>query len=213
MKSFCRVFWVGIEDEWTDFLTNRSTCFYLIGSRSLDNIKLASSWLRDMCSVDKESAVKLVVKSTQEYFNSAFNYYDPVMGFACACLQLVDIDPNVDHDHYLISAMKLITDFNLNLLPIQVRLHQSRIDIVKDILAKNKGSYKEYENLLRLANLLSFDGCRSKGSQEFECGIMLPICETALENDNLQISLKMCDTLMHYNYAKSKTACHNVQLP
>ncbi len=190
----------------------------------MDNIKLASSWLRDMYSVDKESAVKLVVTSTQEYFNSASNYYDPDMDFACACLQLVDIDPNVDHDHFklkelldseynLISAMKLITDFNLNLLPIQVRLHQSRIDIVKDILAKNKGSYKEYEKLLQLAKLLSFDGCRSKGSQEFECEIMLPICENALENDNLQISLKMCDTLMHYNYAKGKTACHNVQLP
>jgi hypothetical protein len=167
-----------------------------------------------MYNVDKESAIRLVINSTQEYFNSASNYYDPDMDFARACLQLIDLNPNhishqeyvklkqlLDNEYNLINAMKLINDFNLNLLPVQVRLNQNRIDIVKDILSKNKGAYAEYEKLLQLAKLLSCEN-HAKSSQEFECGIMLPICQNALENNNLQISLRMCDTMMHYNYSK-----------
>ena len=63
----------------------------LLSSRNLDNINLASDWLRDIYNVDKEAAVKLAIQAAQEYFNAASNYLDPDIEFAKACLKLLKV--------------------------------------------------------------------------------------------------------------------------
>lgn len=42
----------------------------LLGSRNLENIKLAADWLKDVYIVDKEAAIQLAIKASQEYFNA-----------------------------------------------------------------------------------------------------------------------------------------------
>ena len=42
----------------------------LLGSRNIDNIRLAGDWLRDIYNVDRSAAVNLVIKASQEYFNA-----------------------------------------------------------------------------------------------------------------------------------------------
>ena len=61
----------------------------LLGSRNIENIKLAYTWLLDIFMCDKEGAVDLTVRAAQEYFNASSNYFDPDMEFAKECLELV----------------------------------------------------------------------------------------------------------------------------
>jgi hypothetical protein len=164
----------------------------LLGSRNLENIRLASNWLQDIYICDKKSAVDLTVKAAQDYFNASSNYNDPDMEFAKECLNLVkeliqqetnkmnapnqnsknnfeievhSLNDNnnplilkciqiVECEQDLIMAMKLIGEFEYNILPVQVRLNTNRLEIIKDILRIKLNSYNESEKLLILADLL-----------------------------------------------------------
>ena len=195
----------------------------LLGSRNLDNIKLASQWLQDIFICDKNGAVKLTVRAAQEYFNASSNYFDPDMEFAKACLELVRTlildskltnkkeknqsqllnefarsDPVIkqciqliETEMDLIDSMKLIAEFGLNILPVQVRLNTNRIEIMKDVLKQNKNAFKDHDNLLRLASLLRIS----------EPEVMLLIAEHSLIMQNLQVVSNMCSHLMRLNYS------------
>ncbi|CAF1011878.1 unnamed protein product, partial [Brachionus calyciflorus] len=196
----------------------------LLGSRNLENIKLAEDWLKDIYNVDKEAAVCLAVKSAQEYFNSSSNYFDPDMDFAKASLNLVqnlvfdsktlnkeqirlnsevlNSDPMlasclkmITSEYDLITSMKLIADFNYSILPVQVRVKENKLDILKDILKKNENSYKNCDKLLELARNLHVNSTNSNEIPE----VMLLIAENALEKNNFTILNQMCAHLIRLN--------------
>ena len=197
----------------------------LLGSRNLENIRLAPTWLRDIYNCDKESAVKLAVKAAQDYFNAAANYLDPDMDFAKACLDLVKTliaesrpvnlnelaktDPVIsrciqliDTERDLIMAMKLIAEFEHNILPVKVRLSTDRLQIIKDILKSNHNAYKSYEQLLNLASLLRICSSEAKsGELAVEPHVILLVAEHSLDMPNLNVVSNMCAKLVKLNYS------------
>jgi len=206
----------------------------LLGSRNSDNIKLAAQWLQGIFICDKEKAVNLTVKASQEYFNASSNYFDPDMEFAKACLDLIQTivleshnqhkkgenlgslsqdkilsyDPiinrciqTIEDERDLITSMKIIAGFEYNVLPVQVRINTYRISIIKNILKNNPDSYKDYDNLLKLASLLKVSQkCESKINETQQPEVMLMIAQHSLEMKNLQVTARMSIKLMQLNF-------------
>lgn len=152
----------------------------LLGSRNLENIKMAPEWLRDIYAVDKLAAVRLVIAASQEYVNASSNYLDPDMDFAQECLRLVenmigkhaDNDANVQqcvqlvkNENNLIKSLKLIAELDYSILPVQIRLKENKYDIIKDILDKNENVYKRHDRLIELAHLMNVAGTSSADNQ------------------------------------------------
>ncbi len=212
----------------------------LLGSRNSDNIKLAAQWLQDIFICDKEGAVNLIVKASQEYFNASANYFDPDMEFSKACLELIQTiilesqgsknnensgcllsldnstDPVIrrcrqviEEERDLIASMKLIAGFEYNILPVQVRINTDRLSIIKSILKNNCDSYKDHDNLLKLASFLKIG---SKESQNQQPEVMLMIAEHSLEHNNLQVTTKMSVKLIELNFNLAWSCVYNLAL-
>jgi hypothetical protein len=192
----------------------------LLGSRSLENIELASNWLTDMYIVDKKCAVELAVKSAQQYYNSSANYFDSDMDFAKACLNVVDkllkadsnktsqleIETMIQSEYNLINAMKIIAEFECSILPIQLRLNvKQRYQIIESILKKNDKFYKQHQKLLSLASLIN---CSKEE-------IMLLIANYTLNSqtfygDELNVANEMCKGLIELNCVNAWQVIHRL---
>ena len=111
---------------------------------------------------------------------------DPVVK---QCIQRIELESD------LIAAMKLIAEFELNMLPVQVRLSTNRLQILKDILRVNSYAYQDWEKLLQLATLVRIgtDGSQSEA--------VLLIAEHALDMDNYSVVANMSKRLVRLNYA------------
>lgn len=73
--------------------------------------------------IDSKNMNKQEKNSTQLLKDLAKS--DPVVN---NCIQYIEIETD------LIDSMKLIADFGLNILPVQVRLNSNRIEIIKVLL-------------------------------------------------------------------------------
>lgn len=79
--------------------------------------------------------------------------------FICrACLYLIE-DENADikEEYELISALQILNDFNVNVLPLQVRLSQDRIKLIESSLKNQEDAYKSTQRLLNLASYLRIE--------------------------------------------------------
>ncbi|GIY81302.1 neuroblastoma-amplified sequence [Caerostris extrusa] len=100
-------------------------------------------------------SVALVLTASQEYFNSASDSSDPCMSLAKSCLKLIeDVPASIEEEFDLISSVSLLKEFSVDILPLQVRLYENRMAIVKEALQKKEKNYKKSHKIMKLANLL-----------------------------------------------------------
>ncbi|RNA26743.1 neuroblastoma-amplified sequence, partial [Brachionus plicatilis] len=103
----------------------------------------------------------------------------------------------INNEFDLMFSMKLIAEFDFNILPVQVRLSENRFKILVDILNKNENAYKNCDRFLELASSLHVQTF-SQSDQVPE--VMLLIAEHALEKSNFSIVKQMCCQMITLNY-------------
>lgn len=95
-------------------------------------------------------SVDLVVGAAKEYFNSAASLMDSDMDLARACLCLFPYPgPRVQSELDLIASLALLDDFQLPMLPVQVRLCENKLDIVRGLLDSSPSAYKKHDKVRR----------------------------------------------------------------
>ncbi|XP_077988543.1 NBAS subunit of NRZ tethering complex-like [Glandiceps talaboti] len=150
-------------------------------------------------------AVELVLDAAREYFNSSANLMDPCMDLARACLKLItDTPPSIQTEIDLIGALSLLDDFQVDILPLQVRLCEDRIDLVIKALQSSNTTYKQTSKLLRLAKLLRVSG---ENVQERNGRVMVLISETALKAKDYRVAYQTCSDLMSQCYHPAWNVC------
>lgn len=128
---------------------------------------------------------------------------------------------HIKDEHNLIHSMKIIAEFDYNILPVQIRVSENRMDILRDIVDKKDEAYKSYDKLIELAELLNI-GVKTKSEskdkskedhapvEEVLCELKQLIAEHALKKRNLSIAKKMCNDLIEHNYGPAWPCVYNL---
>ncbi|KAM3602383.1 uncharacterized protein V6R79_003119 [Siganus canaliculatus] len=152
-----------------------------------------------------ENSVELVLAAAREYFNSSTTLTDPCMGLARACLQLItDCPPAIQDELDLISALSQLEDFNVNILPLQVRLRSDRLSLIKECIAYCSTAYKQSTTLLNLASLLRVAG-DDKAARKGQ--VLTLLAEQALQCLDFKASYIHCQDLMSAGYSPAWDVC------
>lgn len=72
-----------------------------------------------------------------------------------ACLHLIaDENPRIKEEYNLIDSLKILDEFNTNILPLQVRLTKDKIKLIETCLQSWDTAYKNRQKLLNLGKYL-----------------------------------------------------------
>ncbi|KAM9354661.1 LOW QUALITY PROTEIN: NBAS subunit of NRZ tethering complex [Pholidichthys leucotaenia] len=228
------VVWRSVLQDLLDMQQNVYTCLKpqtchqvfvesLLCSSRVENIRLAGQLMH--CSKVSEdipvslslrgkgyaqkvaynSSVELVLAAAREYFNSSTSLTDTCMGLARACLQLItDCPPTIQEELDLIAALSQLQDFNINILPLQVRLRSNRLSLIEECIAHCTIVYKQSTTLLNLASLLRVSGTPML-CEKAKCLTLL--AEQALQCLDFKASYIHCQVLMAAGYGPAWEVC------
>ncbi|XP_076178527.1 NBAS subunit of NRZ tethering complex isoform X2 [Ptiloglossa arizonensis] len=158
---------------------------------------------QSLLKVSYEKAVSLILEASKEYFNSSKCLTDSNMELARACLHLiVDDNAQIKEEYDLINSLQILNEFNINILPLQVRLMQDRIKLIADCLNKRADAYKSRQRLLTLATYLRIEKNNSKAR---EGKVLKLIAKKALEVKNFNVCAATCQQLLQNNYIPAWT--------
>eukprot|EP00731_Ephydatia_muelleri_P015825 Em0009g249a len=166
-----------------------------------------------------DKSVELVVYAAREYFNSAANYRDRDMSLAKSCLALIkDCPAAIQSELNLFSSLEIVEGFGLGLLPLQVRLCENKLDIIKRVLKECPDAYKQSEKLFRLAHLLGLDGVETPVAMPAAGIPMTPgqghtsilIANTAIEKEDFRFAHKLCSQLMSAQFPPAWEVCRKL---
>ncbi|KAI4898258.1 hypothetical protein NFI96_033076, partial [Prochilodus magdalenae] len=150
-------------------------------------------------------SVELVLASAREYFNSSATLSDPCINLARSCLQLIiDCPPPIQEEVDLISALSRLEHFGVKVLPLQVRLRDDRLSLIKECISQCPTAYKQSTLLLELARLLRVAGddeARRKGQ------VLTLLAEQALHCHDYKASYIHCQDLMAAGYSEGWDVC------
>ncbi|XP_062857972.1 NBAS subunit of NRZ tethering complex [Trichomycterus rosablanca] len=150
-------------------------------------------------------SVELVLASAREYFNSSAQLSDPCIGLARSCLQLItDCPPAIQEELDLITALSRLDHFGIKVLPLQVRLRDDRLSLIKECIAQCSGAYKQSTLLLELARLLRVAG----GDEDQRRGRVLTLlAEQALQCHDYKASYIHCQDLTAAGFSDGWEVC------
>lgn len=89
--------------------------------------------------------------------NSATYIYDTANFRACLHL-ITDDNPVIREEFELINSLQILNEFNITVLPLQVRSSQDRLKLIENCLENREDAYKRQQRLLTLANYLRIEG-------------------------------------------------------
>ncbi|XP_060067245.1 NBAS subunit of NRZ tethering complex-like [Ylistrum balloti] len=157
--------------------------------------------------VPYDRAVELVISAAREYFNSSSNLMDPCMDLARACLNLIretPLPPSIQEELDLIGSLALLDDFSVSVLPLQVRLSDDRLDLVRQAVRSKPTSFKQRQKLLRLGHLLRVSG-EDRSLREGE--VLHLIAEAAVKGEDFLFAFEVCEDLMSQCYGNAWNTC------
>ncbi|XP_072107378.1 NBAS subunit of NRZ tethering complex isoform X1 [Mobula birostris] len=194
----------------------------LLCSSRLENIRLAGQMMH--CSsvsvdppinapyrskiqskVNYEKSLKLVLAAAREYFDSSATLTDSCMDLARCCLQLITDCPAVIQEELdFISALSLLEEFSVKILPMQVRLCSERLKLIKECISQCPTAYKQSKKLLRLADLLRVGG-HDKAERKGQ--VLVLLAEQALDYQDFKVASIHCQELMSAGYSAGWQVC------
>ncbi|XP_051880260.1 NBAS subunit of NRZ tethering complex isoform X2 [Pristis pectinata] len=194
----------------------------LLCSSRLENIRLAGQMMH--CSrvsvdppisaayrskvhskVNYEKSLKLVLAAAKEYFDSSATLTDSCMDLARCCLQLItDCSAVIQEELDLISALSLLEEFNVKILPMQVRLCSDRLKLIKECISQCPTAYKQSKKLLGLADLLRVGG-HDKAERKGQ--VLVLLAEQALGYQDFKVASIHCQELMSAGYSAGWQVC------
>lgn len=79
------------------------------------------------------------------------------------CLRLIkDDNIKIKEEYDLIKSLQILNEFNVDILPLQVRLTVNKLTLIEDCLNNQRDAYKSQQRLLTLATYLRIEGSNSK---------------------------------------------------
>ncbi|XP_074650577.1 NBAS subunit of NRZ tethering complex-like [Tubulanus polymorphus] len=155
--------------------------------------------------VSYTKAVQLVISAAREYFNSSTNLVDPCMELARSCLTLIhDCHPEIIEELDLISALAVLDDCGLKILPLQVRLCKDRLQLIQQAIDAKFSVYFNQAKLLKLGYLLRV---QAENSVERDGRVLQLVAQAALKGGNHKTALEVCMKLMDAGYAPIWKEC------
>ncbi|XP_048583516.1 NBAS subunit of NRZ tethering complex isoform X2 [Nematostella vectensis] len=150
-------------------------------------------------------AVELVLGASKEYFNSSNDLSDSAMDLARACLNLIDDRPPLIQEEFnLIAALGLLDDFNVQILPLEVRLCDDKLGLVKRALDGSPSAYTKTNKVLRLAGLLQVSG----QDEVLRRGrVRMLVAQAAFQEKDYDFACSMCRELIKEGYEDAWTIC------
>ena len=73
-----------------------------------------------------------------------------------------DDNINIKEEYDLIKSLQILNEFNIDILPLQVRLMIDRLNLIERCLNNQKDAYKNQQRLLILATYLRIEGNNSR---------------------------------------------------
>ncbi|XP_059058366.1 NBAS subunit of NRZ tethering complex-like [Achroia grisella] len=174
-RGLCRRSEKPTQQDWADLLkdmlelqstlftnVSKEECYEIYASSLLTSGDAASIRLAVEVVTSGPGAagrVSLVTAAAREYFNSADSLADPALDLARCCLTLIKEDnEEIEQELDLISALQILNEFGLSIIPIQVRLCEDRLTLIEDCLKVDPNAYMASHKLLKLAKLLRVAG-------------------------------------------------------
>jgi hypothetical protein len=201
----------------------------LMCSGSIDNIQLATELLtldedanptNDNLSFD--DSLDVIVSAAQEYFNSATGPKDEEIELAKLSLSLVKdfpLPPQVISEKNLVYSLDILAEFNINILPIHVRLCEDKIDLVKQALDSSPAVYKKYDKLFKLSYLLGLSSEPDTSLHSMSSWTSLStgrghtiiyIALAALQNGDHKTAHRLCSVLVNCKFPDAWEVCKNL---
>ncbi|CAD6224651.1 GSCOCG00005485001-RA-CDS [Cotesia congregata] len=169
--------------------TNIQNCKSLIETKKSE---------RSLLKVSYDKTVELVLKASREYFNSSKSLQDSNMELARACIHLIeDENPLIQEEYDLINSLQILNEFNINILPLQVRLCQDKLKLIESCLTNKRNAYKRQQRLLTLATYLNIEG---KNTRSREGKVLELIAEKAYQQQDYDIATSTCQKLIDSSY-------------
>ncbi|XP_063357979.1 NBAS subunit of NRZ tethering complex-like [Cydia amplana] len=104
-------------------------------------------------------SAQLAAACAREYFNSSGELREPALQRAKCALSLIqDENEEIQKELDLIASLEILSAFNLDILPIQVRLCEDRLTLIEKCLQSDPNGYMASGKLLKLAKLLRVAG-------------------------------------------------------
>ncbi|XP_076658373.1 NBAS subunit of NRZ tethering complex isoform X1 [Halictus rubicundus] len=158
---------------------------------------------QSLLKVSYEKAVNLILEASREYFNSSNSLTDANMELARACLHLIaDDNPQIKEEYDLINSLQILNEFNISILPLQVRLMQDRLKLIEDCLNRREDAHKSRQRLLTLATYLRIE---MNNSRAREGKVLELIAKKALEIKDFSVCAATCQQLIQNNYIPAWT--------
>ncbi|XP_043281636.1 neuroblastoma-amplified sequence-like [Venturia canescens] len=168
---------------------NIQNCANLIETKKNDQSLLKVAYRR---------AVDLILEASKEYFNSSKSLVDSNMELAKACLHLItDDNPMIREEFELINSLQILNEFNIKILPLQVRSSQDRLKLIENCLENREDAYKRQQRLLTLANYLRIEG-NNKRMREGK--VLQLIAEKSYQLGDFAVCATTCQQLIDANY-------------
>ncbi|XP_054162809.1 NBAS subunit of NRZ tethering complex-like [Oppia nitens] len=191
----------------------------LLCSSQKSNFALAATYMQlETESKSKKKLIpiqktkKLLLNAAQEYINSSDSSHDYNIVLAKECLEMLDEkeqqkDTLILEELNLIESLNLIeNNFNLKLLPIQIRLiPQPRIEIIEKILKSSPKAYTKTLQILKIAKLL--DICHDFGSDFMNGTILSLIANMALNSHDFKHCFNCCEMIIKNSYKIGWKVC------
>uniref|UniRef100_A0A8C4QLG4 Uncharacterized protein n=1 Tax=Eptatretus burgeri TaxID=7764 RepID=A0A8C4QLG4_EPTBU len=124
------------------------------------------------------------------------------------CLNLIkDHPPAIQEERDLILSLSLLSEFHVKALPLQVRLCEDRLQLIKQCISQSPTIYKCPGKLLVLASLL-----RVPDSTGDNCGgpVLILLAEQALRSEDLAGASQLCQQLVMKGYQGAWSVCSRV---
>ncbi|XP_034935335.1 neuroblastoma-amplified sequence-like [Chelonus insularis] len=168
---------------------NIQNCTTLIETKKTEN---------SLVKVSYDKAVKLIVAASRDYFNNSKSHNDSSMELAKSCLHLIEDDnPLIEEENNLINSLQILNEFNISILPLQVRLCQDRLKLIESCLKNKKGAYKRQQRLLTLASYLNIEGNNVRNR---EGKVLDLVGQKAFEVKDYEYCASICQKIIDSSY-------------
>ncbi|EFN62928.1 Neuroblastoma-amplified gene protein [Camponotus floridanus] len=231
-KNFSKSLPPSDENEWAQLLSDMldihgsifsciaiETCFEIcVSARLISRIKSTIQNCatlietkkdeKSMLKVSYEKAIDLILEATKEYFNSSRTLTDPNMELAKTCLRLIkDDNIKIKEEYNLIKSLQILNEFNVDILPLQVRLTVDKLSLIEHCLNNQRDAYKSRQRLLTLATYLRIEGNNNKLR---EGKVLELIAKKAFEIEDYNTCATICTQLTQQNYLPIWKICLNL---
>ena len=102
-----------------------------------------------------DAVERIILSAAIEYYNSAAGSYDQTIDTAKEILNLAPVlNDDVLRELHLIEAARLVSSLGSTMLPLQIRLAEDKMDVIKRVLQDNPNNYLNIATIQKLMFLL-----------------------------------------------------------